>query len=216
MDSRILDIAGWMSEPELDWLYLIGQRLPPNSIGIELGAWKGRSSAALHVGAGGVKSIISVDTWKGNPGDPTEIVAKNVDVHSIYLQNMKNLEIDIKAYQKGLAGPQFLIMDSLEASKLFDDDSIAFLFVDDDHLRPGAALDVWLPKMSKNSIVSGHDYFICYHHIQPQVHDRLHHIHLICGSIWIRYWRTYGEGPPNWYLGISEDDPEHENTLPVS
>jgi len=206
MDKRVLEIQGWMLEPELDWLYTIGQRLPSDGVGIELGAWKGRSSAALFLGAGIGKTIVSIDTWKGNPGDPTEIEAKDIDIHSIYLQNMRNLGIDIKPYQKGLQGPQFLKMDSLEASSLFEANSVSFLFVDDDHLRPGPALDAWLPKMASNSIVSGHDYFICYDFIQPQVHERLHHIHQICFSIWVRYWKTYGEKPPKWYIGLDEDD----------
>lgn len=200
MDSRILEIQGWMAPEELEWLHKIGQRLPEGSIGVELGSWFGRSSAALFLGGGNGKSIVSVDTWQGNGDDPGTEIAKTVDVCAAYIDNMVNLGIDIKLYHKGLVGPQFIQMDALDAAPLFDDGTLRFLFLDDDHTRPGKALDVWLPKMAPDSLVAGHDYFCFWEYIQPQVHEKLHHIHQICGSIWIRFWNT-GDKPPTWYEG---------------
>lgn len=200
MDARVLEIEGWMAPQELDWLYMIGQRLPEGSIGVELGSWFGRSSAALFLGAGLGKTIVSVDHWAGTPTEPAHDIAKAIDVCSVYLNNIACLGITVTPYKKGVIGPQYISMDSLEASELFDDGSLSFLLVDDDHRRPGLALDCWLSKMAPDSIVSGHDYFCFYEYIQPQVHDRLSHINEIHHSIWVRYWRTKPEDSmPRWY-----------------
>lgn len=190
-----------MAPPELAWLYTMGDRLPENSIAIELGAWFGRSSAALFLGSRGLRTIVSIDTWQGTPTEPAHDKAKSINVCAAFVDNMVELGVDIKPYQKGLTGPQYLRMDALDAAALFDEESVSLLFIDDDHRRPGLALDVWLPKMRPDSIVAGHDYFCFYDFIQPQVHDRVHHINQIVHSVWIRYWRTSPlETPPTWYL----------------
>lgn len=50
--------------------------------------------------------------------------------------------------------------DSIEASKIFEDNSIDFLFLDGCHENPYVTqeLKTWLPKMKSNSTIAGHDY----------------------------------------------------------
>lgn len=51
-------------------------------------------------------------------------------------------------------------MDSIEASKLFEDKSVDFLFLDGCHRYPYTLNEIksWLPKMKDNSIIGGHDF----------------------------------------------------------
>jgi hypothetical protein len=197
MDPRILDIDGWMADQELEWLHATASKLPPDAIAVELGAWYGKSSAALFTGAGPECTVVSVDTWLGTETEPAHDIAKTVDICAGFKANMANLGIELLPFQQERKGAQFIRMDSVEASKHFADASVSLLFLDDDHRTPGLSLDAWLPKMMSPSIVCGHDYFCFYEYIQPQVHDRLAHIHEIHHSIWVRYWP--GDEAPEWY-----------------
>jgi|TARA_R110000824_G_scaffold2570_4_gene11849 predicted O-methyltransferase YrrM len=49
---------------------------------------------------------------------------------------------------------------TVNASRLFDDESIDFVYVDADHSYKGcmADLEAWYPKLKKGGILSGHDY----------------------------------------------------------
>jgi hypothetical protein len=59
--AKAAEIDGWMSEPELDWLYRVAQHMDTIA---ELGSWKGRSSYAL---AAGVRvRLYCVDTFMGS------------------------------------------------------------------------------------------------------------------------------------------------------
>jgi hypothetical protein len=53
-------------------------------------------------------------------------------------------------------------MDSAEAAKLFDDESIDFFHTDGDHSLAGIRADIvaWLPKVKKGCILSGDNYEI--------------------------------------------------------
>jgi len=196
MDERILEIEGWMAEPELEWLYQTAQKLPEGALAVSLGAWLGRSDAALFLGAKPGVRVVSVDTWRGTPSEPAHDIAKTENIHERYLVNMSNLGIEVLPYNRERKGPQYIQQDSIFASQLFEPKTIDWLFVDDDHTRPGPVLDKFLPMMKDESVVSGHDYFCFYEFIQPQVHERLRYIHEIQHSIWVRYWNSE---KPAWY-----------------
>jgi hypothetical protein len=196
MDNRCIDIDGWMADSELQWLWNVGIKLPEGSLGIELGAWFGKSTSALMLSAGLCKTIVTVDTWLGTDSEPDHDIAKSEDIQQKFLDNMASLNIPIREYDISFSGPQYIKSDSIMAAEKFEDNSVDFLFVDDDHRRPGAAIDAWLPKMKSPSIVAGHDYFCFYEYIQPQVHDRLGYINEIHHSIWVRYWNAQ---KPSWY-----------------
>jgi hypothetical protein len=53
-----------------------------------------------------------------------------------------------------------LKMDTLEAAKRFNDNTIDLLFVDDGHSyeHVKAVLEAWLPKVKKGGHIIGHDY----------------------------------------------------------
>jgi hypothetical protein len=200
MDQRILDIDGWMVEEELEWLQQTISKLPQASMAVELGSWFGRSSAALATGLPSTCSLICIDTWLGTPSEPAHSIAQTQDIHAAFLANLQGVGIEVNPYERGRTGVQYLKMDSVDAAQFVDDGSACFLFDDGDHRKPGLDLDAWLPKMKLGSIVSGHDYFCFYEYIQPQLHGRLHHIHEIHHSIWVKYWKTVPvDSKPTWY-----------------
>lgn len=127
------------------WLRNTAVNMPFGSLVVELGSWKGRSTAAIacpHL------DLYCVDNWKGIYKDSSGMVANNEDVYAIFVENM----------QKHGLRPTILKMDSLAAADLFPDGSIHWLFDDADHSGIRANLRKWLPKLAPGGIASGHDY----------------------------------------------------------
>jgi len=189
MNPKILEIDGWMDETELIWLFQAAERVPENGLIVEIGAWKGRSTAALCTGAendkrGRKKAVVSIDTWKGENFSAEE--AREADIFSLYKANLASVGIDVKPYERGAMGAQYITGDSVEIAKLFDDKSIYVLFVDGDHFKCGEDIDAFLPKMKPDGVLAGHDYFCYYETIQQEIHKRFY-IHQVIYSIWVRY-----------------------------
>jgi Methyltransferase domain len=118
---------------------------------VELGAWKGRSSAFLVIEAYNKSPKIEVhivDTWGGNPYDGSE--DQSVDAYSKFTSNMALLAKPYQAYR----------MTTNEASGLFKDESLDSVFIDADHSYEAVKLDItnWMPKVCKGGILAGHDY----------------------------------------------------------
>lgn len=116
-------------DDELQWLYDTGSTM--ESI-VEIGSFHGRSTYALLKSCKGV--VYSIDN--------------NYDQgKSILRDNLKDFSNVV-----------FHVIDSVEASKKFEDRSIDMVFIDGDHRYPKVRQDIeaWLPKAKK--IICGHDY----------------------------------------------------------
>lgn len=128
------------------------KRFPNNSTFIEIGSWKGQSAAYMVVEIINSKKdikFICVDTWNGSVEHQSYDEVS--DLYNIFKNNMSPFE----NYYTDLRLP------SVETSKLFDDDSIDFIFIDASHEYEDVKNDIihWLPKVKKNGILSGHDYW---------------------------------------------------------
>ncbi len=138
-----VNISGWMSMEELIWLYEKAKEM--ESI-VEVGCWMGRSTHALLSGCNGI--VYAVDHFKGSPSeiDGAHCAAKTNDIHAMFLSNVGNFSNLI-----------VLRMDSLGASKQFEDKSIDMIFLDADHEYPAVKeiIKTWLPKCRK--LLCGHD-----------------------------------------------------------
>jgi len=122
---------------------------------VEIGAWKGKS--ACYMGerlrdTGKNIRYTVVDNFKGSPEeihkrDP-EII--NGTLYHTFLNNISPL----KDYIKVIKGNSEIIYG------LFDDNSIDFLFIDGNHEYEAVKQDIslWLPKVKKGGVISGHDY----------------------------------------------------------
>lgn len=136
-------IEGWMLPIEIDWLCRNAAQF--KSI-VEVGSWKGRSTAALLNATTG--TVFAVDHFQGTPSElnAKHAEAKTVDIFGQFLDNVgryPNLQV--------------LKMSSEEAATRFPDGSAEMVFLDADHTEEGLTVDLetWLPKCSK--LLCGHD-----------------------------------------------------------
>jgi SAM-dependent methyltransferase len=124
-----------------------------NSHFVEVGSWKGRSATFMAVEIANSNKTIKfdcVDTWEGSVEhmEFDEVVNKKLyDVFLTKIEPVKDIINPIK-------------MSSIEASKLYQDESLDFVFIDASHEYEDVKNDIlaWLPKVKKGGILAGHDF----------------------------------------------------------
>lgn len=119
---------------------------------VEVGAWLGKSTACMAVEIINSKKKIQfdvVDTWKGSKEHRKFSAIKKDTLYKDFLKNMKPA--------KGAFKP--LRMTSIEASKLYEDESLDFVFIDASHEYEDVKEDVrhWFPKIKKGGTLGGDD-----------------------------------------------------------
>lgn len=117
---------------------------------IEVGSWKGKSSAFLAVeiaNSGKNIKFDCVDTWEGGPEHT------HIDTTLLYQQFINNMK-PLEGYYKPIK------MKSVDAAKLYEDNSIDFVFIDACHDYECVLEDIkaWYPKVKSGGILAGHDY----------------------------------------------------------
>jgi hypothetical protein len=120
---------------------------------VEVGAWKGRSAAfmAVHIANSGKNIKFDVvDTWLGSPEHSEEESVKNNTLYEEFIANME----PVKDYYTPLR------MTSLEASLMYEDESLDLVLLDAAHDYDNVKADIlaWLPKIKKGGILAGDDY----------------------------------------------------------
>lgn len=127
------------------------KKFPSGSKFVEIGSWKGKSSAYMAVEiANSTKNIefTCVDTFLGSVCH--QGMEGLSELYDVFKNNMKPVE----PYYRDLK------MTSLEAVKLFEDNSLDFVFIDACHEYDNVKADImaWLPKVKPGGILAGHDY----------------------------------------------------------
>lgn len=123
---------------------------------VEIGSWRGRSSAFMAVEiANSGKNILfdCIDTWRGSvleeihQLDPSVI---NDTLYEEFLSNMKPVEKFYRHFR----------LTSIEAAKLYEDKSLDFVFIDagDDYDSVKADIAAWAPKVRHGGLLAGHDF----------------------------------------------------------
>ncbi|MCX6701737.1 MAG: class I SAM-dependent methyltransferase [Candidatus Zambryskibacteria bacterium] len=133
-DYKDPKIEGYLLYPELIWLYLTAQKM--NSV-VEIGSWKGKGSHAIASGCLGKVTLVD-----------------NFLQHSEF---NPDAERDLRRNISGFKNVEILKMDSIEAAKHFEDNSIDMVFIDGVHDKQSVLKDLnaWYPKCKK--ILCGHD-----------------------------------------------------------
>lgn len=136
----------WFTYPE--FYKQIVERFPSGSKFVEVGSWKGKSSAYMAVeiiNSGKDIDFYCVDHFLGDEG-----AGWNSDLYEIFTSNMKPVE---KYYK-------VLHMPSVEAAAKFEDGSLDFVFIDASHDYENVKRDIiaWKPKVKIGGVFAGHDY----------------------------------------------------------
>jgi predicted O-methyltransferase YrrM/tRNA G46 methylase TrmB len=141
----------WFSYPNL-YKNMV-QQFPSGSKFVEVGAWKGKSSAFMAVEIANSKKDIEftcIDTWEGSVEHQGQ-----KDLHQLYDVFIENMN-PVEDYYKPIRLP------SLEAVHQFKDRSLDFVFIDASHEYEDVKQDIcaWLPKVKYGGVLAGHDYYI--------------------------------------------------------
>lgn len=140
----------WFTYPNL--YKNIVEKTASNSHFVEIGTWKGRSAAYMAVeiiNSGKKISFDCVDDWlevKKEDSHPKR-------PHMLWETFLKNIE-PVKNYINPIR------MKSNEASKLYKNESLDFIFIDAAHDYNNVISDIrnWFPKLKKGGTIAGHDY----------------------------------------------------------
>jgi hypothetical protein len=149
----------WFTYQEL-YSNMVGY-FPDNTLFVEVGSWKGRSSSFMGVeihNSGKNIKFDCIDTWEGSQEnlDPNNVwfqpeltVDKNW-LYRVFLENIKPVNHIINPIRTT----------SLNASQYYKDRSIDFVFIDaaHDYENVKADLEAWYPKVKKGGFIGGHDY----------------------------------------------------------
>ncbi len=146
MQHFYLQIPGWFSSQGL-YDDILKASLDGSHF-VEVGSYEGKSAAYMIVeiiNSGKNIKFDCIDNWCNHNDirDPDETYQK-------FLDNMKSVREYINPIR----------MDSVEASKLYPDNSIDFVYIDADHSYESVKNDInaWLPKVKIGGILAGHDY----------------------------------------------------------
>jgi hypothetical protein len=150
----------WFSYPNL--YKNIVNEFSDGSKFVEVGSWKGKSSAYMAIEIANSRKDIEftcVDTWEGSVEHQGQ-----KDLHQLYdvfIENMKPVE-EFYTPKK---------MTSQEAVHLFDDGSLDFVFIDASHEYEDVKEDIkaWIKKVKPGGVLAGHDYYVNTHDYFPGV-----------------------------------------------
>lgn len=121
-----------------------------NGCGVEIGVFKGELSNYILNKWDGV--LYMVDVWRELGEEYSD--SSNIKFHSdAYAETMNNI--------KGFENRAIMIRStSKDAIKLFQDQSLDFVYIDANHAYDFVKedLELWFPKLKKGGMFSGHDY----------------------------------------------------------
>lgn len=147
-------IQGWPNQ--LPGLYQdVVSKFPDGSHFVEVGAWKGASTAAMAVeiiNSGKNIKFDVVDTWLGD-GTGAHSEDPAVIENRLYEEFLKNMSPVIDYINP-------VRMTSIEAAALYEDNSLDFVSIDAAHDYENVKNDIlaWLPKVKPGGILAGDDY----------------------------------------------------------
>ena len=137
-------IPGYLHPLEARFLYWLAAKVPANGLALEVGSYKGKSSAHLAAGLTPTARLACVDTWQNDamPYDPA------TDVLPEFLENIGEYRSLIKTHRGRSAEV------AADWSQPID-----LLFIDGDHSYEGCSTDLqaWLSHVRPGGWIAFHD-----------------------------------------------------------
>ncbi len=120
---------------------------------VEIGSWKGRSASFMGVEIINSEKKIkfdAVDTWLGSSEHQKNPSVKNKTLYDEFLINTKLVSHIVNPVK----------MKSVDASKLYDDNTLDFVFIDGGHEYEFVKEDIehWYPKVRDGGVIAGDDW----------------------------------------------------------
>lgn len=145
----------WFSYPNL--YSAVVKYFPSNSVFVEVGSWRGRSSVYMGVeivNSGKELKMVCVDTWEGCVENKGHDLLVNDGLYKEFLQNISSVNTN---------RPDTLLemrMSSLDAAEFVENFSLDFVFIDASHDYENVIADIraWYPKVKEGGVIAGHDY----------------------------------------------------------
>ena len=124
--------------------------LIPSGKGVEIGVFKGEFSKQILNNWSG--TLYMVDVWRplGDEYEDSNNHKDHVDAYQETMEIIKGFE------DRGI----MVRVTSKDAARMFQDDSLDFIFIDANHAYDFVVEDInlWFPKLKKGGMFSGHDY----------------------------------------------------------
>lgn len=138
---------------------LLNEIYSERKVGVEIGVYDGRLSWRL-LAAHTSLFLYMVDPWV--QVDANSTYASTGDKIAQYTQEEHDIVMGraIDSVRPFNDRCKVLRMTSVEASRMFDDFSLDFVFIDGDHSYEATKTDIayWYPKVRNSGVLGGHDY----------------------------------------------------------
>lgn len=155
MQHFFASIPGWFSFKGVYDEAVKRASVEEKSTFVEIGAWKGKSTAYMAVEVINSRKPIlfyTVDHWLGSdePAHKQDPDVQAGQLYEVFKRNLKSVLKDIYPMR----------MSSTQAAKYFKNGSVDFLFLDGGHDYDSVKNDLkyWLPKMKLNGVIAGDDF----------------------------------------------------------
>jgi hypothetical protein len=175
-------IDGWFNFENI--YALVVRKFNDGSKFVEIGSWKGKSASYMGIeikNSGKKIQFDCIDTWDGSE--------EHTNINSMFYDPLTKIKDGLfDVFMKNIYPVSDYInpirMTSVEASKLYEDESLDFIFIDAAHDYENVKKDIlaWFPKLKKNGIIAGHDY-TTHEGVKLAVDDLLHVD--VSGTSWV-------------------------------
>ncbi len=182
-------ITGWMSEDELIWLY---DQARLHRLIIEVGTWKGRSTAALCAGSqdrllrlGSLSQVITIDHFLGSDYERESQYFKDVKPAELFAEAQKNLKFWL--FQGLLFIYPANFVDAIRAlAPMLAVRKPDMVFLDDCHRLQNVQDSIQLARslLQPGGLLCGHDHSPNWPGVKQAVDTLLPQRKLGPGSIW--------------------------------
>lgn len=138
---------------------------------VEIGAFKGKSTAFMAVEIANCKKAIRfdvVDTWQGSSEHQKGAFSEDASVVANQLfEDFSRNTSSVADYIRPVR------MTSLEAAQLYQDGSLDFVFIDASHDYENVKADIlaWKPKVKSGGYIGGHDLHAVFPGVEQAVRE---------------------------------------------
>lgn len=167
---HLITIEGWRYRPDLALLYLLARDVPGAGRVLEIGSYRGLSTAALASGlrAGGREGTVhAVDPHTGDRQDLAQAGVAVIPSEQQFRSNLARVGLSDRVT------PHVMTSDALHSS--WDGSSLRVLFIDGWHSYDAVQRDIehWAPLVETSGVVLIDDY-LNYEEVHRAVDDNAH------------------------------------------